>query len=140
MIEKNNNGMQKSISVTCVTSDGVNESYFDEKCIELNGNSQRMLSEQMAAVNFRLRTSDITYASDWHAAGDPTLLIILSGCIEIELRSGEIKRFSRGEMFVAEDYLAKGVIYNENKHGHRAKVIGSDQLQALHLKLNRREA
>ena len=98
-----------------------------------------MLSEQIAAVNFRLRTSDVSYASDWHVAGDPTLLIILSGYIQIELRNGETKRFSRGEMFIAEDHLKNKVNYDENVHGHRAQVIGEDELQVVHLKLNKRD-
>jgi len=128
---------QSSLTVVCVTNDGKSASYFDECCYDLSGDSQRMLSEQIAAVNFRLRTSDSTYASGWHVAGDPTLLIVLSGCIQIELRSGEKKQFGRGEMFIAKDYLEGGTDYDAKVHGHRAQVVSQDELQVLHLKLSK---
>ena len=95
-----------------------------------------MLSEQQSALNFRLRSSSSGYLSDWHVAGDPTLLIILSGVIELELRSGATKQFSAGEMFIAQDYLIAQSEFNDS-HGHRARVVGKDALQALHLKLEK---
>jgi len=97
---------------------------------------QWMLSDQQSALNFRLRSSEAGYQSTWHVAGDPTLLIILSGTIEIELRDGSAKQFSSGDMFVARDYLKSSEQFNE-RLGHRAKVIGSDALSALHLKLSK---
>ena len=128
---------QSDIDIVCVKNDGNNASYFDKRSVDLTGSRDRMLSEQIPALNFRLRTSDTTYSSDWHVAGDPTLLIVLSGSIEIELRNGEKKQFNQGEMFIAQDYLANGVIYDKKTHGHRAQVIGNDALQVLHLKLSK---
>jgi len=139
MDQNTDNIVQSNMTVVCVTNDGENASYFDKRSFELSGNNQRMLSEQITAVNFRLRTSDTKYASDWHVAGDPTLLIILSGCIQIELRNGKTKRFRRGEMFIAEDYLTSETNYNKSIHGHRAQVVSDDDLQVLHLKLNKRK-
>jgi len=131
--------LQTTMSVVCVTNDGSNESFFDRRDIQLSGDQQRQLSEQISAVNFRLRTSPPDYASDWHVATDPTLLIILSGCIEIELRNGQKKQFVAGEMFIAEDYLNSENCFDNTKHGHRATVLGDNTLKALHLKLNKRE-
>lgn len=96
-----------------------------------------MLSDQQGALNFRLRSSDSDYASDWHVAGDPTLLIILQGSIELSLRNGLTKEVGQGQMFIAQDYLADGVEFGE-QHGHRARVLGDVQLSALHLKLSKR--
>ena len=126
-----------SLVYDCVTSDGMNESYFSTQRYDLTGTNQRMLSEQNSAVNFRLRTSDASYASGWHVANDPTLLIVLSGCIELELRNGDTKRFGKGEMFIAKDFLSKGVDFDDEKHGHKARVLGEDELQVLHLKLSK---
>jgi len=126
-----------TINVVTVTNDGDNASYFGERRIELHGTPERMLSEQQTALNFRLRTSASGYLSGWHTAGDPTLLIILQGEVEIELRNGSAKRFSKGELFVAQDYLAAGVLETD-QHGHRARLIGEDDLIALHLKLSKR--
>ena len=87
----NDNTVQTTTSVVCITSDGDNPSYFDQRDIELSGDQQRVLSEQIQALNFRLRESPSSYVSGWHVANDPTLLIILSGSISIELRNGKIK-------------------------------------------------
>jgi len=129
---------QTLMSCTLVTSDGEGASFFSDKKVELNGSDERMLSEQISAVNFRLRDSNSSYRSDWHVAHDPTLLIVLTGCIEIELRDGSTKKFTPGQMFIAQDYLKENVEFDDKKHGHRAQVIGDDRLNALHLKLNKR--
>jgi len=133
-----NNTMQTTMSVVCITNDGDNPSYFDQRDIELKGDDQRVLSEQISALNFRLRNSGSDYESDWHVAGDPTLLIILSGCMEIELRSGKRKQFKAGEMFIAQDYLQKGTEFNQFL-GHRARVLGDEKIHVLHLKLSKQE-
>lgn len=127
-----------SKSIPCITNDERGVSIFGVREISLNGDSSWMLSEQQQALNFRLRSSSMPYESDWHVAGDPTLLIILKGAIEIELRDGSSKIFSVGDMFVAEDYLPAGSEFNSNISGHRARVIGDSELQALHLKLEKR--
>ena len=77
------------IHIPTIENQGKLTSYFSEQSIQLNGSPERFLSDQISAENFRLRTSEPAYSSTWHVAGDPTLLIILSGIIRIELRSGE---------------------------------------------------
>lgn len=124
-------------NIISVTSDGVGSTSFGSRQIDLNGEDRWFLSEQQSALNFRLRSSAPGYKSDWHVAGDPTLLIILKGTIEIEIRNGDTYQFKVGDMFVAEDYLKAGETFNE-LHGHRAKVVGRDTLEALHLKLEKR--
>ena len=69
-------------------------------------------------------------------AGDPTLLVILKGIVRIELRNGDTKDFSAGEMFIAEDYLLPDVVFDNAIHGHRAEVVGEEDISVLHLKLN----
>lgn len=124
-------------TIPTIVNDGRAQSYWDHYEIALQGKVAWMLSEQQCALNFRLRSSAAGYQSDWHVAGDPTLLIIQAGTIELELRDGSSKRFSAGEMFVAQDYLTDGVKFNE-LIGHRARVIGQETLNALHLKLSKR--
>lgn len=124
--------------IPSITNDGVGASVFGVREVALNGDENWSLSDQQQALNFRLRSSASSYESDWHVAGDPTLLIILNGAIEIELRDGASKIFSIGELFVAEDYLIEGVEFNPSLTGHRARVVGERELQALHLKLDKR--
>ncbi len=128
----------ETLLIPCITSDGVNASYFTDKTVELTGDESRRLSAQMAAVNFRLRSSDQHYGSDFHVAGDPTLLIVLSGTIKLTLRSGESRSFTTGDLFIAEDYLQEGVSHQDEVHGHKADVVGGQALKVLHLKLSKR--
>lgn len=124
--------------ITTITNNGHDASFFGQRNIDLSGESARKLSEQISAVNFRLRESTPPYAASWHVAGDPTLLIILKGCIRITLRNGQAQDFKAGDMFIAEDHLASNIGFDPAVHGHTADVIGHDKLQALHLKLERR--
>jgi len=128
----------KTLKIDNIVSDGVGASEFGYREIELSGDETRQLSEQIPALNFRMRTSPAGYHSDYHVASDPTLLIILNGEIKITLASGGIKGFGPGDMFVAEDYLANGVEFCSGLHGHKAQVVGATELKALHLKLERR--
>ncbi len=124
--------------IPCITNDGRGPSRFGIREIVLDGDAQWSLSEQQPALNFRLRSSAKPYQSDWHVAGDPTLLIILAGVIEIELRDGSTRSFSVGDMFIAEDYLEEDAEFDSNHTGHRARIVSEVELQALHLKLAKR--
>ena len=127
------------ITVPTITNDGQGASFFSTREIDLNGEAARQLSDQIGAVNFRLRRS-VGYSADYHVAGDPTLLIVLSGTMRIELPSGETRDFSTGDMYIAEDYLTPATPFKRGEHGHRAETIGDEPYNALHLKLARRDA
>ncbi|MGH1540301.1 MAG: hypothetical protein ACRBHB_07755 [Arenicella sp.] len=128
----------QTTKIPSIQNKGQGESIFSTRTVDLQGTQERLLSEQIPALNFRLRQSDANYSSDFHVAGDPTLLIILQGTLRVELRNGESREFSAGEMFIAEDYLSVGVDFNDAVHGHRAEVVGNKALSALHLKLEKR--
>lgn len=128
----------RKIELPCISSDGKGPSFFTTRSIDLHGDSNRSLSEQIPAVNFRLRNSDSEYSSGYHVAGDPTLLIVLSGTMKIELCDGQSQQFSAGQMFIAQDYLDDNQDFDSAIHGHRAQVIGDSELNVLHLKLEKR--
>ena len=125
------------MSLPTISNDGQGSSFFGTRDIELNGELTRQLSDQIPAINFRLRRSE-AYSSDYHVAGDPTLLIVLSGTIRIELPSGETRDFTQGDLYIAEDYLEANTVFTQGFHGHRAKMVGEAAYQALHIKLERR--
>lgn len=129
----------RKMTVPTITNDGRGPSVFSTLEIELSGEISRQLSGQISAVNFRLRRS-VDYSADFHVAGDPTLLIVLSGTMRITLPSGDSKDFSVGDIYIAEDYLAPDATFEKGVHGHSAKTIGEIPYNALHLKLSRREA
>jgi hypothetical protein len=129
---------EKIHAIPVVTNNGDGVSFFSIQEIPLEGTVERLLSDQQSAVNFRWRESDASYASGFHVAGDPTLLVILSGTLGVELQNGEERHFSAGEYFIAEDYLSDDVVFDETIHGHRAYVMNGQRLSALHLKLDKR--
>ncbi len=130
--------IDSSVTIDCVTSNGKDASFFSQRSFMLSGDESRRLTERINAENFRMRTSGIRYSSEWHVAGDPTLLIILGGSMRIFLRNEEYKDFTVGTMFIAEDYLDYDIEFDNLIHGHRAQVIGDEELFAIHLKLNKR--
>lgn len=94
------------------------------------------LTEQIGSKNFRIRKSDVGYATDFHLAGDATFIIIQKGSLKIELQNGDFKIFSSGDCFIAQDNLPEDIVFNNQIHGHKASVIGNESLQAIHIKLN----
>ena len=126
----------RSITIPVVANGEDGFSIFTERVIELEGNDQRALSEQLLAENFRLRTSAPDYRSDFHAAGDPTLIVILEGRFRLSLITGQSLEFSPGELFIAMDFLPDEV--TNAQFGHRGEVVGDQEFRALHLKLARR--
>ena len=125
------------IDIPTITNDGEGASYFSMRQVDLHGDLSRQLSDQIAAVNFRLRRSE-NYKAGFHVAGDPTLLMVLSGTMRITLPSGEYRDFSQGAIYIAEDYLADGIEFQTRLHGHSAQTLGDVPYQALHLKLSKR--
>ncbi len=94
-----------------------------------------LLTDRIDAVNFRLRESEPGYKTEFHLAGDPTLIIIQKGTLRITLQNGNHKDFSAGDMFIAKDALPEVIAFDKNIHGHCAEVIGEQPLKAVHIKL-----
>lgn len=124
-----------TVSLSIVTVNSNFQSVFNSLSLSLDDMNGMFISGRQSALNFRHRKSKPGYQSDWHVAGDPTLLLIQQGCIEITLRSGESRLFSAGEQFIAADFLPDGMNF-DTSHGHSARVIGETPLQAVHIKLS----
>lgn len=126
-----------SISVTTICNDDDYQSIFTTTTLAQEAHGSMWISEQQGCLNFRYRSSPAGYESDWHVAGDPTLIIISTGCIELELQDGTKKRFIAGEKFIARDFIPAEIEFDIEKHGHRARVIGEDEFSAVHIKLEK---
>jgi len=124
-------------TIPTITNDGQGASYFSQREVALNGDITRQLSDQINAVNFRIRRSE-NYEAGFHVAGDPTLLIVLSGTMRISLPDGAFRDFTKGDMYIAQDYLAAGIEFEAGVHGHSAKMLGDVPYNAVHLKLSKR--
>jgi|GEM_PF-916324 len=103
---------------------------------DMNG---MLISDRQEALNLRHRSSEPGYTSDWHVAGDPTLIIIRQGSLTLELKNGNRRTYHAGDQFIAADYLANNTTLAENQ-GHKAFVEGSQCLLAVHIKLSNNPA
>jgi hypothetical protein len=123
------------IIVPVLTTDQSDVSIFTEVEYSLEDYNGLMITDRQGALNFRHRVSDPGYFSSWHVAGDPTLIIIRSGTLRMTLRNGDYRDFSAGDLFIAQDRLKDGDLFDNEKHGHTAELVGLEVLQAVHIKL-----
>lgn len=127
--------MNTPFIIPIITTNENGISIFSEVDFEANQRGGMFLTEQIAAKNFRIRRSDVGYATDFHLAGDATFIIILKGSLQIELQNGDTKIFTSGESFIAKDNLDEDVVFDNKIHGHKASVWGNEILEAIHIKL-----
>ncbi len=127
-----------SVSIPVICMDDHNRSIFSTVTLAQSAHGEMWISERQGCLNFRYRSSPAGYESDWHVAGDPTLIAVSAGRIELELQDGTKKQFGPGEKFIAQDFTPSGSEFDPAKHGHRARVIGDEQFSAVHIKLGER--
>jgi len=65
---------QQTISVPILGNEKHDHSYFIEQHYSLEDYNGLIISPRQDALNFRHRMSEPGYFSDWHVAGDPTLI------------------------------------------------------------------
>ncbi len=128
--------MSTHFTIPCIGVDADYVSVFLEENHQELSMGAMLLTDRIGAQNLRLRKSAAGYASDWHVAGDATLIIIQQGTLRIVLRDGSFRDFFSGDLFIAKDDLPKEIPFDYMKHGHRAEVIGTDELKAVHVKLS----
>ena len=104
-----------------VTADGGSE--FEDIEIDLvdHGDIGR-LSEPLPAKSVIFRETDPTYDYDWHNAPQRQFIILLDSEIEIEVTSGEKRRFKGGEILLVEDTTGTG---------HRTKTIDGNLRRSI---------
>lgn len=122
--------------IKCITTNKKYNSIFTEVTYEKNDRNGLIISEQIGAKNFRLRESKVGYSTNWHLAGDPTLIIIQKGTLRITLQNNQFIDFEAGEQFIATDNLPENIAFDSTIHGHKASVIGEENLMAIHIKLD----
>lgn len=127
--------MPEQFTIPTISVDSNYVSIFSEESHEQIVRGGMILTDRINAQNLRLRMSEPGYATDWHVAGDATLIIIQKGTLRITLRNGDFRDFSIGDSFIAKDYLLEGTEFDNTIHGHKAEVIDNYQLLATHIKL-----
>ena len=108
---------------------------FRTEVILLKEGSPRVrLSAHMPATDFQIRRSPVGYRSEYHVSPYPLWVVILGGSIEIVLRDGTARTFTRGDHFLSADTVPEGENFNPTLHGHWSRQIGNEDLVTLFLK------
>ena len=128
--------MNQPFIIPTITTNENGISIFSSIDFSVQQRGGLFLTEQIGSKNFRIRKSDIGYATDFHLAGDATFIIIQKGSLKIELQNGNFKIFMPGDCFIAQDNLPENIPFNNEIHGHKASVLGNESLQAIHVKLD----
>jgi hypothetical protein len=114
----------KITRVAVTTSGG---SRFEEVEIELtDAGAIGRLSEPYAAASVSFRENDPDYDYDWHCAPRRQFIVLLDGEIEVEVTSGEKRRFSGGDVVLVEDTTGTG---------HRTRTVGGRSRRSLFIPL-----
>jgi hypothetical protein len=93
-----------------------NQSHFDELEIQLESRGPLgFFNEPIGVKAFFFRKVPANYRYDWHNVVCREYVITLEGRAEIEVSSGEKRRFGKGDILLAEDISGQG---------HKTRVIG----------------
>lgn len=87
------------------------ESHFEDIEIPLKqaGNIGR-LSELEEATGIIFRETGPDYDYNWHNAPRRQYIIMLDGAVDVEIGNGTVRRFSTGDVLLAEDTTGRGHI------------------------------
>lgn len=119
-----------SVPVLYTGPDG--KARFREQAVALSeGSPAARLSSWMQASACRLRRSPVGFASDFHCTEQPQWLFVLQGVMEIGLRDGSARRFGPGMFFYSADTVPSGQHFDPERHGHRSRQLGPDELVTL---------
>lgn len=122
-------------SIPTIETNASGISVFGRVDYSQSARGEMLLTDQILTKNLRFRRSAVGYQTDFHLAGEATLILIQQGTLRIQLQNGECLDFGPGQLFIAKDHLAHGVVFDPNIHGHKAEVIGAIDLLATHIKL-----
>lgn len=99
------------MKVTRLYTGGDGESHFEDIDIPLEdaGDIGR-LSELEEATGIIFRETSSEYDYDWHNAPRRQYIIMLDGAVDVEIGDGTVRRFSTGDVLLAEDTTGRGHI------------------------------
>ncbi len=117
------------MTVTRIYADEHGESHFEDVPIDLaDAGIIGRLSAPQPAVSVVFRENDPDYDYDWHPAPCRQYVVLLDGEIEIEVSTGQRRRFSGGQILLMEDTTGKG---------HRTRHTRPQRRRSLFIRLER---
>ena len=116
------------MQITRVTLTAAGGSQFEEMEIELiDAGEIGRLSEPQPVSGVIFRENDPGYDFDWHCAPQRQFIVLLDGEIEVEVTSGEKRRFRGGDVVLVEDTTGTG---------HRTRTVGGRSRRSLFIPLS----
>jgi hypothetical protein len=116
------------MKITRIYADSSGVSQFAELDISLrDGGPIGRLSDAMPARGVIFRENDPDYDYDWHCAPRRQLIVLLDGAIEVEVGSGEKRRFAGGDLLLVEDVTGRG---------HRTRTTDGRSRRSLFIPLD----
>jgi hypothetical protein len=117
--------MAMQVTVVALSPEG--GSMFDEMNVELiDGGEIGAMSDPLPATGVIFRRNEPGYDYDWHCAPRRQLIVMLDGEIEIEVTSGEKRRFRGGDVILVEDTTGTG---------HRSRSVHDGPRHSLFIPL-----
>lgn len=113
-----------TFSYTRIYADERGESHFSDEELSLDPISPRPgipptpASLPMPATGMRVFCPPAGGDADWHPVPGRVFNMTISGQIEIEVSSGEMRRFGPGSLILGEDTFGRG---------HRTRVVGTER-------------
>ncbi|PLX81231.1 MAG: hypothetical protein C0616_05515 [Desulfuromonas sp.] len=99
------------MKITRLYTGADNESHFEELEISLTDAGEiGRLSRCHPVSGLLFRETRGDYHFEWHNAPCRQYVVMLEGAVDIEIGSGEIRRFGPGDILLAEDTTGRGHI------------------------------
>jgi len=97
------------ITVTRLYTGSDEESHFENIQVPLkDAGGIGCLSQSVSATGVIFRTMPGDYQMDWHNTETRQYVVIVSGAVEMEVGSGEKRRFKQGDIVLSEDKTGRG--------------------------------
>lgn len=96
------------MKITRIYADREGESWFEDLDVACSPKGFGFISNPMEVEQFFLRETAARATQDWHQAPRKQYVVLLSGAVEVEVSSGEVRRFETGDVLLAEDTHGKG--------------------------------
>lgn len=104
------------------------ESHFEEIEIKLDDAGDiGHLSERFNATGIIFRRTDPDYDYNWHTAPRRQYIIMLDGAVDVEVGDGTTRRFSTGDILLAEDTTGRG---------HTSKAVNQESRLSVFVTLD----
>lgn len=109
--------------ITCIYETPDGESHFGRLEIDLeDAGVIGRLSRRYPVAGVIFRETSPDYDFDWHPAPERQYIVLLDGEIEIEVSSGERRRFRGGDVLLVEDTTGRG---------HRTRAVDGKVRRSL---------